>query len=327
MRKSSDVEDICKLNFLLGRYFAIKINEFLKANKIAAKSIDYIGSHGQTIYHYPSDEKFMGISLKSTLQVGDPSVIANLTGITTVGDFRNADVAVNGSGAPLVPYLDYILFRSSQKSRLLINIGGIANITYLKKNCRAKDILAFDTGPGNMLIDYLSRRYFKKNYDKDGNISEKGELNEQLFNDLIREDYYFKSAPPKSTGREYYNEIFLNEILEKYQRLDRKDIIRTFTEYTCFTIYYNFVRYAGNKADEIYVSGGGAKNKLIMEILNGYFGQPVTELIISGINTDNKEAVLFALLAYETMNRKSSNIKQVTGADKEVILGKICYAK
>lgn len=299
----------------------------MQTNKLSRKNIDYIGSHGQTIHHFPFDEKYIGISMKSTLQAGDPSVIANLTGITTVGDFRNADVAVNGSGAPLVPYLDYMLFRSKEKSRLLVNIGGIANITYLKKNCRAKDVIAFDTGPGNMLIDYISRRYFKKNYDKDGNISGKGELNERLFNDVIDKDYYFKSEPPKSTGREYYNELFIYEIIEKYKRLDRKDIIRTFTEYTCFTIYYNFIKFIGKKADEIFVSGGGAKNKLIMEILNGYFEQPVKELNISGINTDNKEAVLFALLAYETMNKNSSNIKQVTGAEKNVILGKICYAK
>jgi anhydro-N-acetylmuramic acid kinase len=323
----SNIADICKLNFLLGRYFALKINDFIRLFKISRAEIDYIGSHGQTLYHYPFDEKFSGISVKSTLQVGDPSVIANITGITTVGDFRNADIAVNGSGAPLVPYMDFVLFKSDEKSRLLINIGGIANLTYLKRNCKINDVVAFDTGPGNMLIDYLSKKYYKKNFDRDGILSGKGKLNEVLFNELINKDNYFKALPPKSTGREYYNEIFINEVLEKFSKIDKKDIIRTFTEFTCFTIYYNFVRFAGKKADEIYVSGGGARNKIIIEVLNQYFEQPVKVLDIGGINTNNKEAVLFALLAYETMNRRTSNIKQVTGADKNVILGKICYAK
>ncbi|MBN1634449.1 MAG: anhydro-N-acetylmuramic acid kinase [Ignavibacteria bacterium] len=325
--EESNIADICKLNFLLGRYFGCKINEFIRSFKISRAEIDYIGSHGQTVYHYPFNEKFRGISMKSTLQAGDPSVIANLTGITTVGDFRNADIAVNGNGAPLVPYLDYVLFKSDKKNRLLINIGGIANLTYLKKNCEINDVIAFDTGPGNMLIDYLTKKYYKKNFDKDGRISGKGKLNESLFNELISKDHYFKSNLPKSTGREYYNEIFLNEVLERFSKIDKKDIIRTFTEFTCFTIYYNFIRFVGKKADEIYVSGGGAKNKLIIEILNQYFEQPVSVLDIGGINTNNKEAVLFALLAYETMNSRTSNIKQVTGADKNVILGKICYAK
>ena len=238
-----------------------------------------------------------------------------------------ADIAVDGNGAPLVPYLDYVLFKSDKKSRLLINIGGIANLTYLKTKCKINDVVAFDTGPGNMLIDYLSKKFFKKNYDRDGMISAKGILNESLFNDLIAKDYYFKSAPPKSTGREYYNEIFLNEILEKYSGIGKKDIIRTFTEFTCFTIYYNFLRFIKKRADEIYVSGGGANNKLIIDTLNQYFEQPVSALDIGGINTNNKEAVLFALLAYEAMNRRTTNIKQVTGAKKCIISGKICYAK
>lgn len=323
----SNIADICKLNFLLGRYFADKINDFLRLFKISGAGIDYIGSHGQTLYHYPFDNKFRGISLKSTLQVGDPSVIANLTGITTVGDFRNADVAVCGSGAPLVPYLDYVLFRNEKKSRLLINIGGIANLTYLKKKCKINDVIAFDTGPGNMLIDYLTKKYFKKNFDRDGLISCKGKLNETLLNKLIEKDNYFKALPPKSTGREYYNEIFINEVLEKFSGTNKKDIIRTFTEFTCFTIYYNYVKFIGKKVDEIYVSGGGANNKLIIEVMNQYFGQPVSILELEGIDTNNKEAVLFALLAYETMNGRTTNIRQVTGAKKNVISGKICYAK
>ena len=165
-KNENDVEDICKLNFQIGTLFANCINKFLKLHGISAKSIDIIGSHGQTIYHIPKYSGEFGIKTKSTLQVGDPSVIANLTGIITVGDFRTADVAAGGDGAPLVPFLDYIMFSDKTKSRILINIGGIANLTYLKPGCRIDDIIAFDSGPGNMLIDGLCRHYFNKSYDK-----------------------------------------------------------------------------------------------------------------------------------------------------------------
>lgn len=322
----SDVEDICKLNFIIGKLFADNINKFLKKRKIKNKSVDLIGSHGQTIYHIPKFINEFGIKTKSTLQIGDPSVIANLTGITTIGDFRNADVAVDGDGAPLVPYLDYILFTDKIKSKILINIGGIANLTFLKKNCKIDDVVAFDTGPGNMLIDALSKEFFGINYDKDSKISLKGKVNKNLFRFICKEDKYFKSLPPKSTGREYYGRTFLKKITSKSKNLPKEDIIRTVTEYTAYSIYYNITHFIKQtNISEILVSGGGAENIVIMNSLKSYFKNSIVKkLEDKGINSSNKEAVLFAVLANETISQSFNNVPSSTGAKKKVLLGKIC---
>lgn len=327
-KKYGNVENICKMNFVIGRMFAEKINNFIKSLNLNADKIDLIGSHGQTVYHYPFDVKFEDYSSKSTLQIGDPSVIANLTNITTVGDFRNADVAVGGNGAPLVPHLDYVFFSDRHEDRILINIGGIANLTYLEKNTDKDDLIAFDSGPGNMLIDGLMREFFNQQYDKDGKIAESGNFNNLLFYQLLNYDNYFKMIPPKSTGREYYGNEFVKFIISKSKNISKKDVIRTVSEYTAYTIWHNisyFLRTDDNT--KIYVSGGGADNKFLIKILKKYFPENVIEKVnVKGINSKNKEAVLFALLANETINYISTNIPNVTGAEKEVLLGKICLA-
>jgi anhydro-N-acetylmuramic acid kinase len=324
----NDVEDICKLNFIIGKLFADNINKFLKNKKIASNSIDLIGSHGQTIYHIPKITNEFGIKTKSTLQVGDPSVIANLTGITTIGDFRTADVAVDGDGAPLVPYLDYILFTEKNKSKILINIGGIANLTFLKKNCKINEVIAFDTGPGNMLIDGLCKFYYGINYDKNSQIALKGKLNKSLFNFLFNEDYYFKSNPPKSTGREYYGKTFLRKILNRTYHMPKEDVIRTVTEFTGYSIYYNIKNFLNveNDIPEILVSGGGSENIIIMDTMKFLIKNfNIKKLEYKGINSANKEAVLFAVLANETISQKYNNVPSATGAKKNVLLGKICH--
>ncbi|MFA5404728.1 MAG: anhydro-N-acetylmuramic acid kinase [Ignavibacteria bacterium] len=325
-KNENNVEDICKINFIIGRLFAEKINEFLKSRSISAKTIDLIGSHGQTIYHIPRYFNEFGIKTKATFQIGDPSVIANLTGIVTVGDFRNADVAVDGDGAPLVPYLDYILFTDKYKSRILINIGGIANLTYLIKNCKIDEVIAFDSGPGNMLIDGLCREFFGMEYDKDSKIALKGNVNKNLFEYICREDEYFKRKPPKSTGREYYGKTFLKKIINKSKKICKEDIIRTVTEYTAYSIYYNIKHFTKNSnVSEILVSGGGAENIVIMNSLKSYFNfSDVKKLKYKGITTENKEAVLFAVLANETISQNYNNVPSATGAKKKVLLGKIC---
>lgn len=320
--KKTSTEDICRLNFVIGNLFSSCILKLIKRNKLLSKDIDLIGSHGQTIYHYPSNKRYFGENSKSTLQIGDPSVIANKTGITTVGDFRTADVAAGGDGAPLVPYLDYILFSSNNKNRILINIGGISNCTYLKKSCRKEDVIAFDTGPGNMLIDSAMMILFNKKFDTDGKTAFKGKVNFKLFEFLIYSDKYFKKAFPKSTGREYYGEVYLKNILKNFKTASREDIITTITKFTAYTIYYNIRKF---KADEILISGGGVRNKALMNYLNEYTGDiPVRELNIGGINPDNKEAVLFAVLASELISGIKTNLMSVTGASKNVYLGKIC---
>ena len=327
-KDDSSVEDICKLNFLLGYFFSNSVLTILRNNNLEAKDVDLIGSHGQTVYHMPVSEKMFSYDIKSTLQLGDPSVIANITGINTVGDFRIADVAVGGDGAPLVPYMDYILFGNKNFSRVLINIGGISNITYLKKHGKLEDVIAFDTGPGNMLIDGVMRKLYQKEYDFNGAIASKGRINKKLFDIITDYDKYLKLPPPKSTGRELYNENFINFILENSVNIIREDIIRTITEYTTYSIFKGISDFiSDNQIQEILVSGGGALNAVIMESLSHYFkGINVNKLEYNGITTDNKEAVLFAILANEAINGNRANIKSVTNAGKNVILGKICLA-
>lgn len=324
--KENDVRDICKLNFIIGKFFAQCINKFLKKRRIAPKSIDIIGSHGQTIHHIPKSIEKFGIKTKSTLQIGDPSVIANLTGITTVGDFRTADVALNGDGAPLVPFLDYTLFSEKRKSKILINIGGISNLTYLKKNCRINDVIAFDCGPGNMLIDALCRIYFDKEYDKDAKIALKGKMDKNLFKFICGLDSYFKARPPKSTGREHYGKSFVKKVVTRARNIPKEDIIRTVTEFTAYAVYYNIIHFIKKRdISEILVSGGGAENILIMNCLKNYFRKSeVKKLEYKGIDSANKEAVLFAVLANETISGNPGNVPSSTGAEKRVILGKIC---
>lgn len=325
-KNENDVEHICMLNFLIGKLFANSINKFLKSRKIPNNTIDLIGSHGQTIYHIPYVKNLFGIKTKSTLQIGDPSVIANLTGIVTVGDFRTADVAVGGDGAPLVPYLDYVLFNHEKKSRVLVNIGGIANLTFLKRNGNIDDVIAFDTGPGNMMIDGLCKKFFGIKFDKDSKIALNGNVDKNLFEYICKEDIYFKSKPPKSTGREYYGKLFQDKIIKNSGKKKKEDVIRTVTEYTAYSIYYNILHFVKcSEISEILISGGGAENTVIMNSLKTYFNNSeVKKLEYKGINTDNKEAVLFAVLANETISMNYNNVPSATGSKKKVLLGKIC---
>jgi anhydro-N-acetylmuramic acid kinase len=326
---SSNVEDICRLNFILGHFFADSIKILLKNNNLDSDSIDLIGSHGQTIFHIPKIENIFSFETKSTLQIGDPAVIANLTGINTIGDFRIADVAVGGDGAPLVPYMDYILFNTKEFSRILVNIGGISNITFLKKGGNFDDVLAFDTGPGNMLIDGLMRKLLQKELDINGEIANSGKINRELFNFIYKSDYYINIPPPKSTGREFYNDDFIQLIIDNSGSIYIEDIIRTVTEFTSHTIFEAISNHINDiNIKEILVSGGGAFNRCIMKSLTDHFkGKEVKQLEYNGITIENKEAVLFAILANETIHGNSANIKSVTNAKQNVILGKICMVK
>ncbi len=318
---TGNAENICKLNILVGHLFAQSINKLISRNNLLTKDIDLIGSHGQTIYHFPFNQKLFSFNTKSTLQVGDISVISNQTGITTVGDFRTADISVNGDGAPLVPYLDYILFSSRTFNRVLVNIGGISNVTFLKRSGKQKDVIAFDSGPGNMMIDYLTKKLFNKKYDKDGRISSKGKINPGLFKMICSNDNFYKKNPPKSTGREYYSEKFIEDILRFSGKILPEDIIATFTYFTAYTIFHNVKKF---RADELFVSGGGARNKTLMNYLKDLFKNIEVKLMdMNGINPDNKEAVLFAVLANELISGNKTNLPSVSGSDRKVYLGKI----
>lgn len=327
-KRTAKIEDICRLNVILGAIFSDAVLKILGKNKLTHDSIDLIGSHGQTIHHLPEKDNYNGFRVKSTLQIGDPAIIANLTGITTIGDFRIADCAVDGDGAPLVPYLDHILFTHKKKNRALLNIGGISNITLLKKNAGKSDVYAFDTGPGNMIIDGLMYHLFRKKFDKNGGISAKGKVNNELFAYLAADKVY-SAPPPKSTGREHYGMDYQKKIIAKFKKVSKNDIIRTVTEFTAYSVYHNYLKFIepNCKIDELIVSGGGAENPVLMKALKNYFsGVSVQKLKQNGITIHNKEAALFAVLANECISGNPANMNKVTGSTKDVILGKICLS-
>ncbi len=326
---SARIEEICRLNVILGEIFAEAVSKILKKNKLTSEQVDFIGSHGQTIHHLSDAKNYLGHTVKSTMQIGDPSVIANITGITTIGDFRIADCALSGDGAPLVPYLDYILFSSKKISRALLNIGGISNITVLPKNCSKDEVIAFDTGPGNMLIDGLMKKLYDKEFDKDGLIAGKGRVNEKLFN-WLKNDRYYRLKPPKSTGREHYGKDFQKRMLLTARNIPKTDIIKTVTEFTAFSIWYNYNKFIKLKTriKELIISGGGYRNRVLLKSLSSYFkGISIKGINSHGINSDNKEAVLFAVLANECLSGNPANMKSVTGAKGDAVLGKICLGQ
>ncbi len=327
-KTTAKIEDICRLNVIIGALFADAVLKLLKKHRLSAAEVDLIGSHGQTVHHLPVPHEYAGYKVKSTLQIGDPAIIANLTGITTVGDFRIADCAFGGDGAPLVPYLDFILFTHKTKNRALLNIGGISNITILKKNGSKGNVIAFDTGPGNMIIDGMMYHLFRKEYDKGGKIAQKGAVDAMLFNSLIYEPLY-RQEPPKSTGREHYGREFQKKLLKLSKGMKKQDIIRTITEFTAYSIWYNYSNfiYPKTKISELIVSGGGAENPVLMKSLRGYFkGVKVFKVNQFGVNSRNKEAVLFAVLANECISGNPANMNSVTGSTRDAILGKICLS-
>ncbi len=323
---TSDVADIARLNFLIAQLYADAVRRLCNHAGVKTQDVDLIGSHGQTIHHLPRAERMFGKDVSATLQIGDPSVLAKLTGIATVGDFRVGDIALGGQGAPLVPYFDYILFRSNEKSRSLLNIGGISNITYLPKGCGTQDVLAFDTGPGNMIVDRLMKKMFNKDFDEGGAIAIAGTIQGDMI-DWLMTDTFVRMAPPKSTGRERYGDPFVTSLLEKYGGRRIEDIIATVSEFTAVSVYTNYLLFLKTKGgiDELFVSGGGAHNRYILDSLRNHFGGvSVAAAEDIGVSSDAKEALCFAVLANELVSGNPANLPSVTGASKETLIGKIC---
>jgi anhydro-N-acetylmuramic acid kinase len=324
---NAGIKELSQVNFYLAKIWAKAINTFLKDQKLSPNKIDLIGSHGHTIYHHPQFEPVLDQKISSTWQMGDPSVIAQLTGITTVGDFRVADVALGGQGAPLVPYFDWLSFAHLKENIIALNIGGIANLTYVSKNGDPADIVAFDTGPGNMLIDQLMMRLYEKPMDKDGKIAFAGGFSERLFNYLLKIDDYLEMSPPKSTGREHYNEKFIIDLLRKAVRwrIREPDIIHTVSKYTAFAVWHAYDKFIKSNIDKLFVAGGGSHNKFLMQMLAEYFdGVPVQNVRDAGIDEDYKEAICFAILANECLHGVATGMPNVTGSNRSAILGKIC---
>jgi anhydro-N-acetylmuramic acid kinase len=324
--------DLSQLNFRLGEAFAEAALTACRRFRVATKKIALIGSHGQTIFHQGRPIPYLGRPTASTLQIGEPAIIAARTGITTVADFRPADMAQGGQGAPLVPYADDLLYRHEKLSRVSLNLGGIANITIIPAGAKPAQILAFDTGPANMLIDALVARFTRnrQRFDKGARLAQQGRSIPALLDELMR-DPYLKLAPPKSTGREYYGHAYLQRLLAigKRHGAKRNDLIRVATIFTALSIVDALNRFVlpKTKIHQLIVSGGGAHNPLILAQLAAAL--PQIEIVRSlqlGVPEDAKEAFAFAILAYETFHGRPSNLPSATGARRPAILGKISYA-
>lgn len=319
-RNDISLKELCQLNFAVGKCFAdaanVLISEFGKP--------DFISSHGQTVYHYPFDETLDNISLKSTLQIGESSVIAKQTGCMVISNFREKDIAYGGQGAPLVCFADEKWWSKFEESFAIQNIGGISNVTVVSKDC---DTFGFDTGCGNIMIDYCAQKFFGKKYDKDGEIAAQGNICESWLDCLLQDEYYFLE-PPKTTGREYFSTKYVENIL-KIAPPEPKDIVATLTALTAKTIaqaYERFI-YPSISIDTAVIGGGGAYNKTLMKMLRTYLPKRI-ELKTHedfGISNNFKEVMAFALLGYCTYYGIPNNLPCCTGAEKRVVLGKITY--
>ncbi|OGH99785.1 MAG: anhydro-N-acetylmuramic acid kinase, partial [Candidatus Melainabacteria bacterium GWA2_34_9] len=320
----ASLEEICWMNFIIGEYFAQAALELTKKAGITPKEVDLIGSHGQTVYHKPVDEYINGLNKKSTLQIGESAIIAERTGITTISDFRPADIAAGGQGAPLVCFADEIIFKSSTVTRAIQNIGGMANVTVVNPEM---DTFAFDTGPGNVMIDYCAKKFFIQEYDKDGLLAEQGEIDENWLIYLLEEKYYSKT-PPKTTGRELFSPEYIEKMLLKAPK-NPYNIMATITALTAKTIFnaYDQFVFPKTKIDELILGGGGAYNPELIKMLKKDFCDSTKILSHKdfGISDKFKEALAFALLAYTTFYKIPNNIPSCTGAKHKKILGKISY--
>lgn len=324
--------ELSQLNFRLGALFADAAAAACRRFRVKIAAVDLIGSHGQTIFHQGKAVPYLGARVASTLQIGEGAVIAAKTGVTTVADFRPADMALGGQGAPLVPFADYLLYRDARVGRVALNLGGIANVTVIPAGALIERVFAFDTGPANMLIDALVGHFSRgrARFDDDARRALAGRAIPALLNELMR-DPYLRVKPPKSTGREYYGGDYLKRVLalgRKY-RAKPDDLIRCATIFTALSVVDTLNRFVlpRVKIRQVIVSGGGARNPLIMAQLGAAL--PGVDVISSsrlGVAEEAKEAFAFALLAYETFHRRAGNVFSATGASGPAVLGKVCYA-
>ncbi|MFN8790005.1 MAG: anhydro-N-acetylmuramic acid kinase [Bdellovibrionales bacterium] len=318
--QNANAEEISKLNFVVAREFSDCVNEFLANESIAVSQVDLIGSHGQTLYH-SSD---LGETTPSSLQVGSPSIIAELTGIPTVGNFRVRDMVAGGQGAPLVCLADYILFRNSQGPVILNNLGSISNVSVVTDDI--EQMLAFDTGPANMAIDFFARKVPGNDLgiDRDGSISKIGKVIPALLNDLLAIDF-FNRVPPKAAGYTEFGPVLLEALSKKHFSEAPEDLVRTAVEFSAVSIeqaYRKYVLPRFSKPLRVLFSGGGIHNQTLMQQIQ----LRLPELKIESLESefaDSKEAVSFAILAHQTICGNAGNVTAATGAKRPVVLGEI----
>jgi anhydro-N-acetylmuramic acid kinase len=316
------IAEVSQTHFALSHLYADAIRKTCDAINFPLEKIDLIGIHGQTVWHEPSKSGIAGYDVASTLQLGSVSALANLTGKKVVGDFRSADIANGGQGAPLVPIFDYEFLSDKNESRIALNIGGMSNITFMPADCKKSDVIAFDTGPGNVLIDAAMNLFFGKDYDEDGAMAETGQAINCLLDEL-RCIPFINQRPPKSTGRELFNLNLVNAFVctGNFSKRPKEDAIRTLTDFTAWSIAENIREFADEKA-RLIVSGGGAKNKYLMKKLAIELPKAKIQSTDDyGIPSSAKEAICFAYLAFLNQEELQGNMPSVTGATREVVLG------
>ncbi|KAA0774046.1 MULTISPECIES: anhydro-N-acetylmuramic acid kinase AnmK [Bacillus] len=324
--ENSNVQLICSLNFKLGLCFANAVREVCKEANFPLGQLNLIGSHGQTIYHQPKHD---GNMIPSTLQIGEPAVIAYETNTTVISNFRTMDIAAGGQGAPLVAYSEIILYRHPTKNRLLQNIGGIGNVTIIPSHLSDKNVIAFDTGPGNMVIDEMCQRLFQLSYDQNGKIAKQGVVVDEILTYCMNHPF-LKMNPPKSTGREQFGEEFVSELLKRYERHSKENIVTTVTMFTARSIVHQYKEFIlpYYEIDEVILGGGGSYNRTLVEMIRNGLKEEKCALFLQediGYSSEAKEAIAFAILANETYHRNPSNVPSATGAKQSVVLGNITF--
>lgn len=319
--------EFCCLKTLLGTLYAEACLELCRQAGLSPDRVDLVGNHGQTVWHMPQETEYLGRKLTGTLQIGEDALIAQAVGCPVVGDFRVRDMAAGGQGAPLVPYTEFLLYRREDKTVALQNIGGIGNVTVLPAGCALADVTAFDTGPGNMVLDALVRHMTggRQTYDENGALAAAGTVSAPLLAWML-DDPYLSKAPPKTTGREYYGEDYTRRLLERAAELGLtlQDALATATRFTAETIALGLRRFSPVWPEELVVGGGGSRNPTLLRYLRE--GLPGCRVVTNedlGLNSDAKEAVAFAVLANETLFGQCSNAPAATGARSPVVLGKL----
>ncbi|HOF99669.1 MAG TPA: anhydro-N-acetylmuramic acid kinase [Clostridia bacterium] len=316
---TSDVAQICALNKWLGVHIGNGVVKAMENAKLPLRELDFVASHGQTVYHMPE--------IGATLQIGEGADIAALTGAFTVSDFRVADMAYGGQGAPLASFFDYLMCRSEEKARVLINTGGIANLTALPAGANIDDVMAFDTGPANVLIDNLMK--LRTNgalaCDRDGALAASGRVCEAFLQTMAQEDPFLPAAPPKTTGRELYTCDYAKRLLLRGESmgLGFEDILATVTDYSAYCVAYAVERFVPFAADEFYQTGGGYHNLFFRQCMEKRLKKPMLSISALGVDGDAKEACFFAIFGNEFLHGQFNNAKSATGARRNVVMGKL----
>jgi len=314
------LEALTILDFQIGEELGAAINRFVEEKKISKSDVAYAAIHGQTMWH---NSKANGV-MPSTMQIGSPSIVAQRTGLKIVSNFREKDIACGGEGAPLVPATEYLLYRNEQKNQVFVNIGGICNLTYLPKSGQKDQVRAFDTGPGNMMINQAVSQFYGQPYDDGGSIAASGKVIDELFNEMCAHPYLTQPIP-KSTGREQFGDAYTETLIQKFADQRKEDVVCTFTHFSAYAFVEGLKQL--EPIDTIYIAGGGVHNKTLLNCIQTYLNQAGIPASLHSFaelsNPDAKEAIAFAVLGYLRLREMPGNLPSATGARKESILGSV----